>query len=1335
MGLLTKEQKLFLLKNKIDTRLHLFLNLKQDLLRKAEKEEEKYSWFEAAELYNQVADRTPNKTDSAKLQKNAGYCYSRASCQAESVKVFTKRRELAIAAYEKAAQFYQQGTDSKSQGKSSECKMLAEYNKSWTTSNPDEKRRILDHCLILGKASLGAYEKSLSEPDYARTCTDLLSYLIERQYTARDSKEMTNIAEDGVEYANKAIKVLPKLENKKERLRAYSLASIQRWYASNVSEQSDKAEELAKQSLVYSEKALLLLKETDDPFYRAISNWAAAICTLLFTEKAESSHEYASEMLRQAEVAEDNYLIGIALYLLIFIINWMMAREPDSNKQKEGHRQIVELSKEAIKRLQLVHQDFFAAQTRAYSAESYSYLARDINIVRKERKTILRKALEIGREGLTNASRSGSLDAKGSTLHALSKALHFSANFETNKSEKTKLLEEALVHRKTYNDIVNKGFPSNDWVNGVGKNYSGLILLDLARLEDVKNKKIALLQNAISDVEDGVSRCRKAMTQRPLPTLIATVAKFEEGFGEALCELYHLVEDDALTRKAIEVYQNAAEDFKRIDMPNRVAESYWRIAMSQSLLNEHKQAADNFVTAFREYETASKFIPHFSAFYLDYAAYMKAWSEIEKAHLAHELEQYADAMEHFQKVSSILEHSKLWSYIAPNFEAWSLLEHGEDLSRKDEGSESLEAFKKAAELFIRARRVFEKEIDEIDGPDEKQKAIELSKACTRRTEYCSARMNVEAAKDYDRKGKHVESAERYEVAACIFEKMLASSQNDAEKREISPFAYTVRAWQRMKMADAKASPELYFEASELFSKAKEHALEDRTNLLASGNSAVCKALQHGTLFEENREKTEFSKAKQYLESAATYYIRVGLDNASAWTTATEVLLDAYNYLTNAEMESDVRNKNNMLMLAEKCLEQSAKLYESANYIGRRNEVTKIIGKVKEKRKFVLTLGKLLTAPGEASTTKAIPAPSPTVEEPVGLKKFEHELIQAKLSAQKRDVSAGEDFCVNLNIANLGKTAAFLGKIEDMIPEGFDPQDESDSYSIENHNLNINGKRLDPLKTETIKIRFRSFCKGTFKMRPRILLVDEMGLQVLNEPEPLIINISEVIMPNRISTGYRPLDLVLLGGIPEGYSVILTAPSYDERGLLIHKFLEAGTIEDTETFYITVDATGTTNLIEKSKNFSVFICNPRADEMVQNRLNVYKLRGVENLTDIDIAITSALRSLDRSKTRPRRACIEITSDVLLRHHAVSTRRWLNALLPELRSRRFTTIAVLNPQMHPSQEVQAILDVFDGEINIYEEETNKGTKRTLTIKRMSNQKYVETELPLKKETMED
>jgi hypothetical protein len=131
-------------------------------------------------------------------------------------------------------------------------------------------------------------------------------------------------------------------------------------------------------------------------------------------------------------------------------------------------------------------------------------------------------------------------------------------------------------------------------------------------------------------------------------------------------------------------------------------------------------------------------------------------------------------------------------------------------------------------------------------------------------------------------------------------------------------------------------------------------------------------------------------------------------------------------------------------------------------------------------------------------------------------------------------------------------------------------------------------------------------------------------------------------------------------------------------------------------------------------------------MTKNFLNVFELRGVENLTDISIALSSAFRTLDDSRKKPRRACVEIIPDVLLQHGTVQTRRWLNALISELKSKGFTTLAVMDPTVHPRQEVRAILGLFEGEINIYE----KGSERFLKVKKMSNQKYVGNEIALTK-----
>jgi hypothetical protein len=139
-------------------------------------------------------------------------------------------------------------------------------------------------------------------------------------------------------------------------------------------------------------------------------------------------------------------------------------------------------------------------------------------------------------------------------------------------------------------------------------------------------------------------------------------------------------------------------------------------------------------------------------------------------------------------------------------------------------------------------------------------------------------------------------------------------------------------------------------------------------------------------------------------------------------------------------------------------------------------------------------------------------------------------------------------------------------------------------------------------------------------------------------------------------------------------------------------------------------------------------------MIQDRPNVFKIKGVENLTDIDIALVKSFRSLNASQSGPRRACITIISDVLLQHHAVTTRKWLGGLLPDLKSRGFTTLAVVNPEMHPPEEVQAILGLFEGEIRITEKDTSEGLAKILRIRKMYNQRYLENELMLKRENLE-
>lgn len=381
------------------------------------------------------------------------------------------------------------------------------------------------------------------------------------------------------------------------------------------------------------------------------------------------------------------------------------------------------------------------------------------------------------------------------------------------------------------------------------------------------------------------------------------------------------------------------------------------------------------------------------------------------------------------------------------------------------------------------------------------------------------------------------------------------------------------------------------------------------------------------------------------------------------------------------------------------------------------------------------ISKVFQAPTVTSSTARSATISPSEERAVGLERFEHAEIQAKLIQHGTNIRVGEDVNLEIQIVNMGKEAILLTKVENILPVGFQLVGKPNNCSFEDMHLVMKGKRLDPLETNEIKIAFKSLKKGTFEIKPKIILVDDTGHQKFYDPEPKIFNVLEAVLPGRITTGYEDLDNLLFGGIPENYAVVMTSPSSDERELLIKKFLEAGAKAGQITFYIAVEPGNGRVLAEEfQSNFYLFVCNPRTDLMIKSLPNVFKLNGVESLPDINIAFIKSLRMLDASQSGPRRACIEIISDVLLQHHAVITRKWLSWLLPNLRSKGFTTLAVVNPHMHPREEVQAILGLFEGEIKISEKETEKGIEKTLRIRKLYNQRYLKEELTLTRERLE-
>ena len=497
------------------------------------------------------------------------------------------------------------------------------------------------------------------------------------------------------------------------------------------------------------------------------------------------------------------------------------------------------------------------------------------------------------------------------------------------------------------------------------------------------------------------------------------------------------------------------------------------------------------------------------------------------------------------------------------------------------------------------------------------------------------------------------------------------------------------------------------------------------------------------------EKTEsyYALANCY-SSLVRLYVKLGeIDHAEESSKKIDKLFDQVAILrNNAELAGNIRHNEAFLLVAKGQWKEA-------------NEIFEEFLDPSSKTSFWGLYGSVIRAYRKTGYAWALEKQGRTLEAKMQLeeaRKMREQLtkgleganVQAYLMA-RREIGVDEELNVRLDLVNVAKNPALLVRVEGLIPPGFKASALPSYCTMQNGSLEMNERKLNPFEVEPAKLNLQASKAGVFTLNPQVVYVDDVGETKTCSPRSVTVTvrpmlhakigeetISVPILPNRISTGFGALDALLFGGIPENYSVALASSLTDERELLIKRFLEEGAKTGETTFCITTEAGNTKVLAEKyPSNFCLFLCNLQADAMIQNLPNVFKLKGVENLTDIDIALIRAYRGLNLSTTTPKRICIEIVSDALLQHHVVTTRRWLSAILPTLKSKGFTVLAVVDPRMHPAEEIQAILGVFDGEIRISEKETPQGAMQTLRIRRLYNQKYLENEIVLTKERLSE
>ena len=350
-----------------------------------------------------------------------------------------------------------------------------------------------------------------------------------------------------------------------------------------------------------------------------------------------------------------------------------------------------------------------------------------------------------------------------------------------------------------------------------------------------------------------------------------------------------------------------------------------------------------------------------------------------------------------------------------------------------------------------------------------------------------------------------------------------------------------------------------------------------------------------------------------------------------------------------------------------------------------------------------------------------------IEEYAG--KVKHVNVQLGLMAPI-NVTAGQIFEARLDIVNVSRAQCTITNIQNMLPSELKAVAIPTNCTVSEGVFKLKNKTLGPFSVKTVTIALQASKAGAFTLNPQVKYVDDLGQTRISKTRAITITAKPEqptfeVLPGRIATGYMELDRLLMGGIPENYAVVLTGPPSDERVYLIKNFMEAGAVKDEIVFYVTTEAEGLENFLDNS-NFYLFLCNPKPKTKVPDLPNVIKLRSTTDLTNLNISLVKAYRNIEPSKKK--RILLETVSNVLLNYEAKATCKWISELTTDLSSKGFTMLAVMDPSMHPPDQANAVINLFDGEISLTQTEDPLECKKSLRVKRLRNQDYIKNPICL-------
>lgn len=1077
------------------------------ILRQAVEKERKYDWLGAAESYTKALDLVSDKRTVGQLHESLGLCFFESALQAETSDTFSEHIRKAVKAYETASETFASLATPVGKTSGLRCKALALYCAQYLPKETQETRQGLYAVLELQQDTLDVHKnhgdaggKRALYRETLRTINDLLGY-------EEAKSQRVKLVDLGLACGEEAVHTCLDLRDEHDLAEVYLEASELCGTGSGILPDENRRSMCEKKREEYLRGVLELSERTGDRVVRA-----KAVSSMVHWQNVSSAGESApsfsgnlENLLKDCRETKNRHTITSMLNCMLYVLLHQLNSTTYRDKAQQLFADIKRLADESV-RINSVSEGI----VRGTNSLGYTYWVlgisyRNYGLLFETDPQPRVRFLEQGIEYAKKIPKHTSPVGRMGFLSTYSYHLKHRASIEQDPFRRKKLLLEALAIANEWVAVIENFMPYS--YQNIGDhllNYSA-IRSELARLEDDKEIKTKMLQEAIEYSKNGIECFTAGVLDSSIRAMLA--GSLQE-LGRVQFELFQVAHDYNLLKEAFSTLEKAGQAYSAEGIPIRAAETFWRLAKMQDGVDELEDATESFEKAANNYQLVIERYPQLTETVKDHIHYLKAWCEIEAAKNSHQEERFQDASNRYNNASKILSETRKWSFLSAYYEACSLIEEAEACSIEDE-------WEKALELFNKASKSFRHVLDSQKALPADASAIEIEAfqdwlfGARVKEKLSLARAILEEARISLKNGRNTESARNYGKAGSMFEELVSDVAEEQARAELKTTSLLCRAWQKMREGEIEVSPARYSEAATLFLEAKDSTKKQKLGLLALGNGALCRALEHCTEFQLKRDNVLYAAAKRQLELAARYYVEAGFKSRSAYVVAYTRFFDALTYVSRAEEELDPVRRKELYILAEKHLQQAVRLFEDGGYTGKKEEVLRHLERVEQGKQLLLTSSEMLSGAAMISGSADVSAPIIARDQPIGLIESESANVQGRINVYPNRLNVGDSVEFLIELINVGRRPAFLVRTEQIAPQDFEIKEKPESYRVEDGCLDMKGKRLDPLKTEEVRLVLKALSKGTFTTKLKILYLDETGKYRSYEPEPTTVKVKEL----------------------------------------------------------------------------------------------------------------------------------------------------------------------------------------------------------------------------------